>query len=416
MQYNYRYLQHILAQASPDFRVLLITGPRRAGKSTFAKHIQSLWNGGSYNSFDTPLEQARFNADPIGFLRSLALPAILDEVQNVPELFNYLKAEVDRNPGAGCQYILTGSQQFQVMRNVSESLAGRIQIKELLPFSVGEARRSDPERIRRNLETLLAGRSGFEVPKSDQPVLIPQLLEVGGFPQSVLASSEQSRFEWFSGYIETYIQRDIRSLSNIQNLSAFSRFVSLIAGRTAQLLNHSEIGKDIGINYKTAQHYLSLLESSYLWQPLLPYYKAGSEKRLTKSPKGILIDTGVAMYMTGLRKEGVMRNPMYGALFESLVISDLLKLCKSFGHRVVACHYRATEAAEVDLVLDLGSSIVPIEIKASASPDASWTRGIKSLRKAMSLPPDYPGFVLSLLDEVKPLGPGIVNVPFQAFV
>jgi predicted AAA+ superfamily ATPase len=238
---------------------------------------------------------------------------------------------------------------------------------------------------------------------------------VGGFPQSVLASSEQARFDWFGAYLETYIQRDIRSLGNVANLGAFTRFVSLMAGRTAQLVNYSEIGKDLGINYKTAQHYLSLLESSYLWQPLSPYHRPGAEGRLWKSQKGILIDTGIAMYMTGLRKEGVPRNPMYGALFESLVIADLLKLSKAFGHRVTPTFYRAPAGGEVDLVLDLGSSIIPIEIKASASPDASWTRGINSLRRALKLSPNHPGFVISLLDELKPLAPGIINLPFHAF-
>src|SRR3990167_783708 len=171
MQYNYRYLQDILSSPPADFRAVLITGPRRSGKSTFASHILKLWHGGSYVTFDTPLEQARVKADPIGFISALRTPAVLDEVQNVPEIFNYLKVAVDQRPDVPCEYILTGSQHFQMMSKVSESLAGRILIKELLPFSVGEAHQSSHLRIKINLEKLLTLRTDFEIDGSSLSLL-----------------------------------------------------------------------------------------------------------------------------------------------------------------------------------------------------------------------------------------------------
>lgn len=416
--YKYRYLQHNLAQRPSMFRALLVTGPRRSGKSTLALQLQKQWGGGSYVSFDTPLEQARFKADPRGFLNSLQLPAILDEVQNVPEVFNYLKEVIDAKPESPCDYLLTGSQHFQMMRHVSESLAGRVLIKELLPFSQAEATDIEPLRIMANVSKLLhldhtidPGDEHNNVFKRER---LMHILERGGFPPVVLTESSQDRVEWFNSYVETYVQRDVRALSNIQDLTTYSRFISLGAGRSAQIINHSELGKDLGINYKTVQHYLSLLETSYLWKSLAPYYQAGSEKRITKSPKGIFTDTGLLMFLTGLQATGLGKNPMLGSVFESFVIMELIKLITAFGHRVNFCHFRVGNTSEVDLVLEFGTTLVPIEIKCSASPDASWGKGIDVLREVARLPKDHPGFVLSLAPKPQQLARDVWSIPLSS--
>lgn len=417
MSYHRRYLHDFLAKRPTNFRAILITGPRRSGKSTLCKEILKDWGGKSYVTFDTPLEQARFANDPLGYLRALATPVVLDEVQNVPEIFNYLKVIIDENPESACDYILTGSQQFQMMNKVSESLAGRILIKELYPFSLGEMRESSAKKIQFNFETILALKDNFSLGESllnKEQVL--KYVSSGGFPPAALNSIEEQRNEWFNSYVETYIQRDLRSLSNVQNLSSFSRFISLIAGRTAQIINASELGKDIGVNYKTAQHYLSLLETSYLWKSLPPYYKVGSEKRLSKSPKGIFLDTGLAMFLIGLSLSGIERNPLCGAMFESLVIGEFLKLAACFGKRVALCHFRAGESAEVDLVIEHGSQIIPIEIKCSASIDSSWGKGIKVLKNIAKIPTGNISYVISLNPQIIPLGEGIVNVPISCFI
>jgi predicted AAA+ superfamily ATPase len=215
------------------------------------------WGGGDYLQFDTPADQARFLDDPEGMVRALSKPAVLDEVQNIPEVFNYLKKVIDENPEGGCDYILTGSQQFNMMRGVTESLAGRVMIKELLPFCYAESRRANSRIIGENFLKLLSLSKDFDVDgnsftKSD----VVEAIIVGGYPPVAQANNLQEREEWFNSYLETYIQRDVRALSNIQNLAQFSRFVQLVAGRTATIINYSELGKDIGVNYKTAQHYL----------------------------------------------------------------------------------------------------------------------------------------------------------------
>ena len=417
MEYKQRYLQHYLDRQPANFRALLITGPRRSGKSTLSKMLLEKWGGSTYIPFDTPSEQNRFSADPEGFLRSLRLPVVLDEVQNVPQIFNYLKKIIDEKPSAGCDYILTGSQQFQMMRHVSESLAGRILIKELLPFSCSEARGVQADKIRNNFQSLLELKDIFSLPEGalskDE---ITEVISYGGFPPIQVMSRESERLDWFNSYVETYIQRDIRSLSNLHDLTQFSRFVSLVAGRTGQIINYSELGKDIGVNYKTAQHYLSLLSTSYLWKSIPPYFKAGSEKRLSKSPKGYFLDTGLTMFLTGLRLEGLEKNPLLGQLFESFVFSEFLKLSFAFGERVTPMHFRIGEKVEVDLVLEVGQRLVPIEIKFSGTLDRSWGRGIQVFKEVAGLPKESTGYVISTHPQVMPIGNGVINLPIQAFL
>lgn len=418
MSYIYRFLQNNLEKRSGSFRAVLITGPRRSGKSTFAQHLLELWGGGDYCSFDTPLEQARFKADPVGFISALRTPAVLDEVQNVPELFNYLKQAIDKNPTAGCDYILTGSQNFQMMQHVSESLAGRILIKELLPFALGERLSADSSRIAENFSKLLNLDTSLRLEGSPLDSIdqreAASILATGGYPQSIQAGDENERNEWFNSYIETYVQRDVRSLSNVHDLATYTRFVGIVAGRTAQLINYSELGKDIGVNYKTAQRYLSLLEASYLWKALPPYYKEDSEKRLIKSPKGIFCDSGLSMFLSGLHAQGFERNPMLGRVFESFVIMEIHKLLCAFGHRATLCHFGCAHSAEVDLVIEYGSTLIPIEIKCSASIDKSWGKGIELLRKVAKIPESQPAYVISLTQELRNIGRNIWNLPLKA--
>jgi predicted AAA+ superfamily ATPase len=417
MRYKPRILQHILTHRPTAFPVVLINGPRRAGKTTLAKTLLAEWGGSAYYSFDTPVDQARFAADPEGFLRSLPLPAVLDEVQNVPEIFNYLKRVVDEKSDKRCDFILTGSQQFQVMRHVSESLAGRVLVKVLLPFSSAELEEDSFTRVANNLSAIINDKEVFELPTTPLAKdLILKKIALGGFPQAHEIQTTAERFDWFASYVETYIQRDLRALSNIQNLATFSRFVTLVAGRSSQIINYSEIGKDLGINYKTAQHYLSLLSASFLWRSVPPYFTAGSEKRLSKSPKGYFVDTGLATFLVGLTLEGLERNPMLGALFESYVFSEFCKILEGMSERVSILHFRAGEHHEVDLVLEVGSKVIPIEIKFSGTPHSDWGKGIRAFRQVAGKSASSLGYVLSLYPTSIKLPGEIVNVPLQALI
>jgi uncharacterized protein len=415
MNYKRRYLHDILSERPTRFKAILITGPRRSGKSTLTRELLKEWGGRGVAQFDTVIEQGRFTEDPEGFLKDLGTPAVLDEIQNVPQVLSYLKKRIDIDPEGSCDYILTGSHQFHMMRHVSESLAGRVLVKELLPFCVGEVHETSFARATRNLRALFQldapnDAEGTPLGKGD---VIGKIV-VGGFPQAIACGNDDERNEWFNSYLTTYVQRDIRSLSNLQNLGQFSRFVQLIAGRTSKLVNYSELGKDISVSYKTAQHYLSLLESSYLWASLPPYFQTASERRISKSPKGVFLDTGLAAHLTGLTSNGLERNPLFGPLFESFVITELQKLINAIGTRATLLHFRAGDRVEVDLVIETGGKIIPIEIKASATIDASWSHGIKAFREIVGIHKDSPGYVISLNPRVEHIAHNVFNVPLHS--
>jgi predicted AAA+ superfamily ATPase len=267
------------------------------------------------------------------------------------------------------------------------------------------------------LRSIIESSEIFELPEQpcDRNSLLHKI-SLGGFPQIHELSSPDQINDWFASYVETYIQRDLRALSNVQNLASFSRFVSLVAGRTAQTVNYSELGKDIGVNYKTAQHYLSLLSASFLWRSVPPYFSTGSDKRLSKSPKGYLLDTGLAMFLVGLTKEGLERNPMQGALFESYIYSEISKLLQGLGERVSLLHFRAGESNEVDIVLEARGRVTPIEIKFSATIRPDWGRGIRAFRDVARGSASHKGYVLSLHPFVCNIAQNIINLPVQALL
>jgi predicted AAA+ superfamily ATPase len=393
----------------------MIVGPRQAGKSTLANKLLEEWGGGSRVSFDTPQDIARFRADPELFFHNLSYPALLDEVQHVPEIFQYVKAHVDRLPSRDCQLILTGSQQFHMMRHVSESLAGRVLIKELYPFCVAETQDKEVLVLSRRLADLL---NGSLTPDPNvhggvlSQVVVSELMLRGGYPPVQFLPDLDHCREWLRSYLQTYIQRDIRDLSQVQDLGLFHRFVQLLAGRTARLVNYSELGRDLSINYKTAQHYLSLLEASYVWKTLPPFFH-NTEKRLVKSPKGIMLDSGLACLLTGIfSAESLEASPLRGAIFESFVISELLKLCSAFSFDVQLFHFRSAGGVEVDFVIEYGGHVIPMEIKYSASVHRAWGAGITRFNDTFGKTADIGvGYVISLHPQVFFINRETLNVP-----
>lgn len=415
MQYKYRYLQEKCSSSRPFYPVQLIVGPRQAGKSTLANKLLDEWGGGSRFSFDTPQEIARFRSDPELFFLALAYPALLDEVQHVPEIFQYVKAHVDKQPSRDCRMILTGSQQFHMMQHVSESLAGRVLIKELYPFCVAEVQERDKAIVAARLSDLLTGalpqghhRAVGVLPPS---AILESILRGGYPPVWLLPDLEHSR-EWLKSYLQTYIQRDIRDLSQVQDLSLFHRFVQLLAGRTARLVNYSELGRDLGINYKTVQHYLSLLEASYIWKTIPPFFR-NAEKRLVKSPKGIMLDAGLVCLLTGIFSvESFEASPLRGAVFGSFVISELMKLCSAFSFDVQLFHFRSAGGVEVDVVIEYGSRFIPIEIKFSAAAHRAWGTGVSRFNAIFKKSNNLGlGYVISLHPEMFFLNRETLNVP-----
>lgn len=415
MPYKPRYLQEKCSSSRAFYPAQLIVGPRQAGKSTLANKLLDDWGGGSRFSFDTPHDIARFRTDPELFFQTLTYPALLDEVQHVPEIFQYVKAYVDRRPSRDCQVILTGSQQFHMMRHVSESLAGRVLVKELYPFCVAEAREKDASTLSGRLADFLAGSlTSSPALRSDTLSLaevVKNILRGGYPPVQFFPDLEQGR-EWLRSYLQTYIQRDIRELSQVQDLGLFHRFVQFLAGRTARLVNSSEIGRDLGVNYKTAQHYLSLLEASFVWKTLPPFFR-NTEKRLVKSPKGIMLDSGLVCLLTGIFSvESFETSPLRGTIFESFVISELVKLCSAFSFDVQMFHFRSAGGVEVALVIEYGGRAIPVEIKCSASVHRSWGAGIARFNATFGKTANGNiGYVISLHPEVFFINRETLNVP-----
>lgn len=340
-------LQHLASQ----YPVVTLTGPRQSGKTTLAK---SLFFDKPYVTLEDPDTRLYAADDPRGFLAQYAEGAILDEIQRAPQLASYLQGIVDANPRPG-RFILTGSHQFELMTQVSQSLAGRTAVLRLLPFTLGEVRRLSGDVTSPDLaQTLLTG-------------FYPRIHDKALNPSQALAD-----------YFATYVQRDLRQLAAVQDLHRFERFVRLCAGRTGQLLNLSSLGNDAGVSHATARAWIDLLQSSYIVH-LLPPWFTNVGKRLVKAPKLYFHDVGLACWLLGLRSaEQVARDPLWGSLFENFVIMEAMKDRLNADETAEMYFYRDSEGNEVDLLLPTGGKMHAIEIKAGATVNPDYFRGLKT--------------------------------------
>jgi len=336
-----------LAQGFP---VLAITGPRQSGKTTLA---HALFADKSYVSLEDPEERSFADSDPRGFLARFPQGAVLDEVQRCPELFSYLQGVVDQRQRMG-EFILTGSQQFGLMSKISQSLAGRVGLLQLLPFSLAELR--DGCVLPATLaETMLRG---CYPPLYDRPV---------------------APSDWFPNYVSTYLERDVRQLLAVRDLSLFQRFLKMCAARSGQLLNLSALAADCGISHVTAREWLSVLEASYVVYLLRPHHQ-NFGKRLVKMPKLYFFDTGLTAYLLGIRDaETLSTHASRGALFETLVVSEWVKHQFNAGQVAELYFWRDSAGHEVDLLIPQGNRFMPVEIKSGATFSSDWTTALRKL-------------------------------------
>ena len=325
------------------FPVVAITGPRQSGKTTLARQV---FAGKPYISLEDPDERAQAAADPRGFLARFGGGAILDEAQRLPELFSYLQGVVDEHQRPG-GFVLTGSQQFGLMSRITQSLAGRVGLLQLLPLSLSEL--------------AVAGLA---------PLRLQDALWRGGYP--ALHSRDLQPGDWVPNYVATYIERDVRQLLAVRDLALFQRFLKMCAARSAQLLNLSALAADCGISHVTAREWLTVLEASYVVRLLAPYH-VNFGKRLVKTPKLYFLDTALAAWLLGLRDaQSLATHAMRGALFETWVLGEILKHEFNAGRTPELWFWRDSAGHEIDLLLPVGDRLQPVEIKSGATFAADW--------------------------------------------
>jgi uncharacterized protein len=394
-----RILEDFFVKASTQFPVMLLSGARQVGKTTFLRHImqknQDLQR--RYVTLDDPLILNLAKEDTALFLKRYPAPVIIDEIQYAPELLPYIKMAVDqqRTPG---QFWLTGSQQFHLMKGVSESLAGRVGIVQLLGLSQRElSRKIDDTPFMPFHRVFTTGHTPSL--QNDLATLYHSIWR-GSFP-AIATDASLNRELFYSSYVQTYLQRDIRDLAKVGDEMAFFRFLRATAARTAQLLNLAELARDADIAPNTAKQWLSILQASNLVYLLEPYFN-NVTKRLVKTPKLYFLDTGLCAWLTEWSSPATLEaGAMSGAIFETWVVTELLKSWYHRGLRAPFYFYRDKDQKEVDLLISQDGTLYPIEIKKSASPNKSAIRHFAALHQ-LGLPIG-PGGVICLVSEPLPL-------------
>jgi predicted AAA+ superfamily ATPase len=357
---KYRTLANAIRRAVKTFPAVVVTGPRQSGKTTLLRYF--LRKTHAYINLEDPDTRIRAKEDPRGFLEQLAAPVILDEIQYVPELLPYIKARIDEKRKAG-YWILTGSQNFILMHGVSESLAGRAAVLSLLPFSISERFGHGKESM--DIYKLIKNMGDIQQ-RHEKKITLDSLILRGSYPEIASKPSVDKEL-WCGSYIATYLERDVRNISQVGDLSQFERFLRLCATRTGQILNVSELAREIGVSVPTARRWISLLETGYQVYLLYPYYR-NVGKRLVKSPKLYFNDTALACYLLGLRdRQTLLNSPHFPHIFETFVVVDFWKRFLHFGQMPSLYYLRTQDGLEVDIVIEANQKLHLYEIKSGAT-------------------------------------------------
>ena len=383
MAYKKRKIETELQKALASFPAVLVTGSRQAGKTTL---LQNLLPDYRYLSFDLygPLQGVK--EDPQLFLNQNPPPLILDEIQYALEILRYIKGAIDKERHSYGQFALTGSQVFPLMKGASESLAGRIAIFQLYPFSWEE----------------------LEPPPTTQKVLEGM---VQGFYPEFIANPKMSHLRWFDSFLMTYIERDVRNIRSNINISLFQRFLRLLAARAGQLLNLSELAKDLGISQPTAREWIEILEATYVIHLLKPYYNNLS-KRNVKSSKIYFVDTGLLCFLLGLHSaDELSRSPFLGHVFENMVIMEMVKRLSASPIPKNLYFYRTLKGVEVDLLVETGGKVDAYEIKWTQAPHKSSAAPLKTLKAHHTIDQ---AAILCPIEHPFPITEGISAIPWDS--
>ena len=354
----YRDLVPELTKAETRAPSITLTGPRQSGKTVLC---QALFPEHPYRTLEAPDERAFATEDPRAFLAQFPDGAVIDEVQRVPGLLSYLQGIIDKDPAPG-RWILSGSQNLSLLESVSQSLAGRTEVHQLLPLTWSEIRRF-----------------------AQHPVNLEEVLFSGGYPRIFDQKLDPSA--WLRSYVATYLERDVRMISNVGDLTTFQRFVELCAGRTAQLLNYSSLANDCGVSQPSAKNWISILEATFIIFRLPPF-STNLRKRLVKMPKLYFYDTGLVCWLLGIREPQQLRShPMRGAIFETWVVSEILKHRTNRAKNQGLSFYRDRNGAEVDLIIEQPAGLTLLEAKSACTPSSSLFDGARRVRRHF---PDSP--------------------------
>jgi predicted AAA+ superfamily ATPase len=401
-KYIQRSLESVLRKAAGQFPAVVLTGPRQSGKTTLLKHLFS--DIYDYVSLEPPDSRAAAQEDPRGFLEMYPSPVIFDEVQYAPDLLPYIKERIDADRGQAGQYLLTGSQNLLLVEKITESLAGRAAMLRLLPLSRREA--AGKPRLPMIWQE---GKRDGRVDRVSGKKLWKAFLR-GGYPELAADTKRDIRL-WHGSYIQTYLERDVRSLRQIGDLSQFQSFLRALAARTAQLISLTGLARDLGVAVNTIKAWISVLEATFQVIVLRPWF-VNVGKRLVKSPKIYFADVGTLCYLTGLKDpEHAAAGPMGGAIMETAVVSEIVRTLTHQGVDPHIYFWRTSTGTEVDIIIETAGRLVPIEVKLSATPKPAFAASIKTFRE------DYgdrvlPGYVVHPGDIRLPLTSGVTALPF----
>lgn len=417
-KYQNRTIEKSLNDSIGHWPVIMITGPRQVGKTTLLNHLVETSNEKiNYISLDNMLIRAQAKEDPELFLRTYETPLIIDEFQYAPELLSYIKIKIDEarkkemfedGENVGTLYYLTGSQVFQTMKNVSESLAGRVRIFDLYGFSERENEQIDEPIFIPDIKKIKEKKCVCT--KSTREIF--KIILDGSYP-IVKNNKGKNREEFYETYIRTYIERDVRQIINIKDETKFIKFISSIAARTAQEYNAFDIANDVGIDSKTVDEWVSILKNTNLIY-MLNAYSNNNIKKAIKRPKIYFMDTGLACYLTGyLNAETLEKSAYNGAIFETFIVSEIIKSYTNNGKdpRTRLYYYRDKNQKEIDLLIFYDNTVYPIEIKKSANPGNTAIKNFDAIKNIEAEAGN--GIVLCMMENIIAIDENNYYVPIE---